>query len=145
MARFHMHVAVQDLEQSVRFYSAVFGSEPTVRKADYAKWQLEDPPVNFAVSMRGRSPGMDHVGIQVESDAELAGVRARLDAAGLVGLAQENTGCCYARSNKHWVVDPQGIAWEAFHTLESTPIFGEADEVAQPGKACCTPDSLTCC
>lgn len=144
MSRFHLHIAVEDLATNVDFYSALFGSVPTLRKDDYAKWQLEDPPINFAISTRGRRPGVDHVGLQAESEAELGAIRARLEAAGIRGKEQAGTTCCYARSDKYWTVDPQGIAWESFHTLGSAPVFGEqpANEAAA---ACCTPDLSSCC
>lgn len=139
MARFHMHMSVSDLAESIRFYSILFGSAPDVVKDDYAKWELDDPKVNFAVSTRGRRPGLDHVGIQAESDAALADLRGRLDAAGLPGVAQPNTTCCYARSDKYWTVDPQGIPWETFHSLDTVPTFGAQSGSADGGSACCVP------
>lgn len=142
MKRFHVHVAVADLEESVRFYRALFAAEPTVLKSDYAKWMLDDPRVNFAISTRSRRPGLDHLGIQAESDEELRELRERIDAATLPAVAPEQTACCYARSNKHWTVDPQGLAWEAFHSLEAIPMFGD-DEAPAAGatqpSACCVP------
>ncbi len=145
MSRFHIHIAVDDLERNIAFYSAMFGVLPAVVKSDYAKWDLSDPKVNFAISTRGRTPGVDHVGIQSESEDELAAVRARLDAAGLAGIEQENTTCCYARSDKYWVVDPQGIAWETFHTLGRAPMFDETPKQDSASGACCTPDLSDCC
>jgi len=144
MKRFHVHMAVEDIEQNVRFYSTVFGAAPTVQKPDYAKWMLEDPRVNFAISKRGAKPGIDHVGIQAESGAELEDVHARLARADQKLAKQEETSCCYAKSNKYWVQDPQGVAWEAFHTLGEIPIFGDGALAAQPEKpgvkaACCAP------
>lgn len=139
MARFHMHVSVRDLAESIHFYTTLFGGPPQVVKDDYAKWELDDPKVNFAVSARGRRPGLDHVGIQAESDAALAALRGRLDAAGLPALSQPNTTCCYARSDKHWTVDPQGIAWEAFHHLDSAPTFGAPGGSPEGDAACCAP------
>jgi catechol 2,3-dioxygenase-like lactoylglutathione lyase family enzyme len=141
MSRFHVHIAVEDLQRNIGFYSAVFGAPPTVLKDDYAKWQLDDPKINFAISTRGRRPGLDHVGIQAESDADLAAVRERLEAAGIQGLSQEGTTCCYARSDKYWTVDPQGIAWEAFHTLGSAPVFG--DSLGEDASACCAAPTAT--
>jgi catechol 2,3-dioxygenase-like lactoylglutathione lyase family enzyme len=142
MKRFHVHLAVADLDASVAFYRAIFAAEPTVLETDYAKWMLDDPRVNFAISTRGRHPGLDHLGIQAESDEELGELRERLDAAALPAVAQEQAACCYARSNKHWTVDPQGLAWESFHSLDAIPMFGEDDvpSVAE-GKtsACCAP------
>jgi catechol 2,3-dioxygenase-like lactoylglutathione lyase family enzyme len=136
MKRFHVHVSVEDLEANIRFYSQVFGVPPTVVKDDYAKWMLEDPIVNFALSRRGARPGVDHLGIQVESDAELAQIRDRMERAGIAARAEIGAQCCYAHADKHWLVDPQGLAWEAFHTLEAIPVFGvdrERDEAVD----CC--------
>jgi lactoylglutathione lyase len=138
----HVHVAVSDLGASVGFYSKLFGSEPTVLKPDYAKWMLEDPRVNFAISARGLEPGLDHLGIQVEADGELSELHDRLEAAGQMIASQQNTTCCYARSNKHWVEDPQGIAWETFHTLEGAPTYGaDRSPAADQEAACCAPAS----
>jgi catechol 2,3-dioxygenase-like lactoylglutathione lyase family enzyme len=142
MKRLHVHVAVTDLEESMRFYRALFAAEPTVLKPDYAKWMLDDPRVNFAISARGRRAGLDHLGIQAESEEELVELRDRLDAAALPAVAQEQTACCYARSNKHWTVDPQGLAWESFHSLEAIPMFGEDDVSTATeiqASACCAP------
>jgi catechol 2,3-dioxygenase-like lactoylglutathione lyase family enzyme len=141
MKRFHMHVAVQDLDRSVRFYSTLFGTEPTVRKPDYAKWMLDDPRVNFAISTRLGKAGIDHVGIQAENEAELEDVRARLARADQAYVTQKDAACCYARSNKYWVEDPQGIAWEAWHTLEEIPIYGTGTRPTGDGNeaACCAP------
>lgn len=143
MKRFHMHVAVDDVEQNVRFYSTLFGAEPTVRKPDYAKWMLEDPRVNFAISARGMKSGLDHVGIQVENATELADIHSRLARADQQMLEQQEASCCYAKSNKYWVQDPQGIAWEAYQTLGEVPVFGDGALAAQPEMglkaACCAP------
>jgi len=141
MKRLHVHLAVTDLEQSVRFYSALFAAEPTLRQVDYAKWQLEDPRMNFAISTRGRAPGLDHLGIQVESDDELGELDARLAAAELPALAQPDAACCYASSNKHWTLDPQGVPWESFHTLAQIPVFGVDSRAAATRGACCAPTS----
>ena len=144
MKRFHVHVAVDDLDKSVHFYKALFGVEPTVSKDDYAKWMLDDPRVNFAVSRRGDTPGVNHLGIQVESDEELHEMREKLAHADRPVVEQEEASCCYAESNKHWVQDPQGIAWETFHTLSSIPVFG-ADTRTSLGRipvkaaSCCVP------
>jgi catechol 2,3-dioxygenase-like lactoylglutathione lyase family enzyme len=142
--RLHIHLAVADLAASIRFYSALFASRPTVEKADYAKWMLDDPRVNFAISQRGATPGLDHLGIQVENDAELAEMHARLETAALPLDAQIGTACCYARSDKYWTVDPQGIAWESYHTLADILVFSEPNrtpgsESAPDASACCTP------
>ena len=143
MKRFHVHVAVKDLGQSMRFYSAMFGAEPTVVKPDYAKWMLDDPRVNFAISARGRAPGFDHLGIQVESKDELDEVYARLRQAGGQVIEQGQTNCCYAASEKSWIDDPAGIAWETFLTLgESTDYgdgSGEREARVAKAKACCAP------
>ncbi len=143
MKRFHVHVAVDDLAASVRFYSAVFGSAPTVRHGDYAKWMLDDPRVNFAISSRGTPTGVDHLGIQVESVAELAALRTQVDRAAIAAMDQPDAACCYARSDKYWITDPQGIAWETFHTLDTIPTFGEArgEIAASPAAICCAPVS----
>ncbi|AOV16439.1 glyoxalase [Acidihalobacter aeolianus] len=149
MSRFHLHIAVDDLERNIAFYSAVFGTEPTVKHDDYAKWQLDDPRINFAISSRGAKPGVDHVGLQSESEEELAAIRQRLEAAGIDGTAQENATCCYARSDKYWVQDPQGIPWETFHTLGAIPLFSEALGQETAEGACCPPPSTasseSCC
>ena len=137
MKRMHLHVAVDDLAQSIRFYSTLFGVAPTISKPDYAKWMLEDPRVNFAISQRGAKPGLDHIGIQVESDSELDDIRQRLERADLGMLTEAGTTCCYAKSDKHWVQDPSGLAWEAYRTLDSAPTFNEQPE--QEAAACCTP------
>jgi catechol 2,3-dioxygenase-like lactoylglutathione lyase family enzyme len=143
MKRLHVHVAVDDLAQSIRFYSTLFGTGPSVEKLDYAKWMLEDPRVNFAISTRGHAAGLDHLGIQVESEAELAEIGGRLAAAGAETREQHETTCCYARSNKRWVKDPAGIAWETFHTLGAATVYGEdlaAElEAPRPQRACCSP------
>ncbi len=141
MKRFHVHVSVDDLDANIRFYSTVFGAPPTVRKDDYAKWMMEDPRVNFAISRRGAKPGLDHLGLQVESDAELAELRGQVERAEIAALDQAGAACCYAKSDKYWIADPQGIAWETFHTLDSIPVFGEDNRTAQPAaaEACCAP------
>ena len=130
MKRFHVHVAVPKLSESIRFYSKLFGVEPVVRKDDYAKWMLDDPRVNFAISQRGTTSGVNHLGFQVESDAELEAAHEHLLAAGRGVAAEKNANCCYARSDKYWVTDPAGVAWETFHTLGSVPVYG-SDTVPQ--------------
>ena len=125
MKRFHVHVGVRDLQQSIRFYSAMFAAAPTVRKPDYAKWMLDDPRVNFAISTRAEKAGLDHLGIQAEDDAELEEIGSRLAQADVSLLPQKGTSCCYAKSDKYWTLDPQGIAWESFHSLDSVPVYGE--------------------
>lgn len=137
MKRMHIHVAVDDLPKNIAFYSRMFGCGPAVSKPDYAKWMLEDPRINFAISSRGIKPGVDHLGIQTDTDEELAALKGRFDAAGLESVSQTGTTCCYAESDKHWLMDPQGIAWETYHTLAEAPTFGSADRKA--GSACCAP------
>ncbi len=144
MKRFHVHVAVADLESSIRFYSSLFGAQPAVTKDDYAKWMLDDPRVNFAISKRGDTPGVNHLGIQVESDEELLEMRGRLSQADGPVVEQANAACCYAASNKHWVQDPQGVAWETFHTLSNIPVFGEdtrtsLNRIPVNAAVCCVP------
>jgi catechol 2,3-dioxygenase-like lactoylglutathione lyase family enzyme len=145
MKRLHVHVAVEHLDRSIRFYSGLFGAAPTVLKDDYAKWMMEDPRVNFAISVRGRAPGLDHMGIQVESESELREVSARLKAAEMPVFDEGSTTCCYAKSDKAWVVDPQGIAWETFLTTGTATVYGNDNEVstgnAVPKAACCAPDA----
>jgi lactoylglutathione lyase len=142
MKRFHVHLHVDDLTASIAFYSRLFGTAPTRSEADYAKWMLDDPRLNFAISTRGAQPGIDHLGIQAETDEELAQLRASGERAGAPLLDEGQTTCCYARSDKHWITDPQGIAWEHFKTLENIPVFREAP-TAQTAKvadsACCAP------
>jgi predicted enzyme related to lactoylglutathione lyase len=145
MKRMHVHVAVENLQHSIGFYSALFATEPTVIKSDYAKWMLDDPRVNFAISTRGRQPGLDHLGIQVEDKDELNEVHARLRKAGGNVNAQGQTSCCYAKSEKSWIDDPAGIAWETFLTSgESTDYgdgSGERNARVAPAKACCAPEA----
>ncbi len=144
MKRFHVHVSVPDLKQSIRFYSTLFGSQPPVVKNDYAKWMLDDPRVNFAISERGSSAGINHLGLQTDSDAELEELHEQLQQADLAAHAEKEIGCCYARSNKYWITDPAGIAWETFHTLGSVPRFdGEEAADAQSTTSCCGSNSAT--
>lgn len=138
MKRMHLHVSVEDINKSIDFYSTLFGAAPTVSKPDYAKWMLDDPLVNFAISKRGAKAGLDHVGIQVENDTELEAIKARLQNAELSLVSEEGTTCCYAKSDKHWVQDPSGIAWETYRTLDSAPTFG-GQETAASDSACCVP------
>ncbi len=138
MKRFHIHLHVQDLAQSLAFYQRLFDAPPTRVEADYAKWMLEDPPVNFAISTRGSNPGIDHVGIQTDNADELAVLKQRAELADMTLLDEGPTTCCYARSEKHWITDPQGLAWEHFHTLDNIPVFrARQDEPAAGG--CCAP------
>jgi catechol 2,3-dioxygenase-like lactoylglutathione lyase family enzyme len=140
MKRFHVHLHVDNLDKSIGFYSKLFAAEPARRETDYAKWMLQDPPVNFAISTRGAVTGIDHLGIQTDDAEELGELKARAAAADLALLDQGETTCCYARSDKHWITDPQGVAWEHFHTLGDIPVFHEkAAPTADAGTACCTP------
>ena len=123
MKRIHIHVGVEDLEQSITFYSALFGAEPVRSEADYARWVLDDPRVNFAISRGDGNTGVDHLGLQVDEDQELEALRRRLHGTGLAVFDEGETVCCYARSNKSWVEDPAGVAWEAFRTLDEEPVF----------------------
>jgi len=150
MKRLHVHVAVDDLAKSVRFYATLFAAEPAVLKDDYAKWMLDDPRVNFAISARGAAPGVEHLGIQVEDEAGLAEVYGRLARADAPVLEEGATACCYARSEKSWVTDPAGVPWEVFRTFGESAVYGGGAEAsggrlaATPtgrvvGKACCAP------
>ena len=148
MKRLHVHVAVDNLQTSIGFYSTLFASAPSVVKDDYAKWMLDDPRVNFAISARdGRTQGVDHLGIQVESDGELRELSGRLKSAGETTRDQESTTCCYAQSNKAWVNDPSGIRWETFFTFGEATTYGE-DEPAGVSQSSCCPSPKTkqaCC
>jgi len=142
MKRFHVHAHVEDLQASVAFYSKMFAAEPARLEADYAKWMLEDPRINFAISTRGGTPGVDHLGIQTDTDEELAELKARAQAADMTLLDEGSVSCCYARSEKHWFTDPQGIAWEHFRTLGNIPVFSEETQMAEGARAsacCATP------
>jgi catechol 2,3-dioxygenase-like lactoylglutathione lyase family enzyme len=156
MKRLHVHVSVESLGDAISFYSALFATPPTMTKPDYAKWMLDDPRVNFAISTRGRSPGLDHLGIQVEDAEELHEVYARLDKAGREVREEGQTTCCYAHSEKSWIDDPAGIAWEAFLTTGERTIYGDgtgerpgAARVARPvQQPCCEPkaeSASACC
>lgn len=139
MKRFHVHAHVEDLQKSIAFYSAMFDAQPTRIESDYAKWMLEDPRINFAISTRGGKPGVDHLGIQTDTEQELGELKARAHAADIALSDEGETSCCYARSDKHWVTDPQGIAWEQFHTLANIPVFSEAVTPAATAASCCAP------
>jgi hypothetical protein len=139
MKRFHVHTHVQDLQASIAFYTRLFAAQPTRVESDYAKWMLEDPRINFAISTRGDKPGVDHLGFQTDSEEELHELKARAESADMALLDQGATTCCYARSDKHWVTDPQGIAWEHFHTLSDIPVFSEKSQPAAEASACCVP------
>lgn len=134
MKRLHVHVSVDDLDRSTAFYAALFGGAPTVLKTDYAKWELEDPRVNFAISARGgRAAGVDHLGVQVETGEELDAMAAALAAADVETAPEPDARCCYARSDKHWARDPSGVVWETFRTMEAIETYGGAT----PAARCC--------
>jgi catechol 2,3-dioxygenase-like lactoylglutathione lyase family enzyme len=153
MKRFHLHVSVKNLDESIRFYSTLFAAEPTVRQEDYAKWMIADPRVNFAISTRHEPLGVNHLGFQVDSDEELRGMHAQLEAADRRLILEHEQPCCYAKADKYWITDPTGIAWETFHTLGSIPVYGDdtavfnhgesidpvAAEAAASARACCVP------
>jgi catechol 2,3-dioxygenase-like lactoylglutathione lyase family enzyme len=155
MKRFHIHVSVADLKDSVRFYSQMFGAEPAVMKDDYAKWMLEDPRINFAISRDRQPTGVNHLGFQVDSDEELRGMQSQLEAADAAMIQDDEQRCCYAKSDKYWVTDPTGIAWETFHSLASIPVYGENTavfnhgesvtpvKIANPSSGCCVPAADT--
>lgn len=146
MKRFHIHVGVKDLNNSIQFYSTLFGQRPSKIKEDYAKWMLEDPKVNFAISTRANAEGIDHLGIQVDESQELTDITERLKKADLGIYGEGTTTCCYAESNKAWVKDPSGIAWEAYQTMADAEIFSKKAEPVT--NACCAPKtsaSKSCC
>jgi catechol 2,3-dioxygenase-like lactoylglutathione lyase family enzyme len=145
MKRFHVHVAVEDIAAATRFYATLFGVEPTIAKPDYAKWMLDDPRVNFAISHRGAAAGLDHVGIQVDDPAELEAIHARLERAGETIADKGAATCCYAKSDKGWVTDPAGLSWETFRTYGESTTYGSraAEPVAADGRSCCAPQAVT--
>ena len=140
MSRFHVHLNVADLDTSIRFYTQLFAAEPTVLKPDYAKWMLEDPRVNFAISNTGRAPGIDHLGLQVDNRDELSALGVRLDAAGGTVVPENAAVCCYARSDKLWTEDPQGTRWETFHTVGEATTYYAGESACATDGAACTPD-----
>jgi catechol 2,3-dioxygenase-like lactoylglutathione lyase family enzyme len=150
MKRLHVHVSVEDLAQSVRFYSTLFSTEPTVLKDDYAKWMLEDPRVNFAISTGSGAAGISHLGIQAEDEGELAEVYERLSPAERPVIEENDTTCCYARSDKQWIADPQGVPWETFFTHGEATVYGQSAALTKLGEASgglstcgCAPAALT--
>ncbi|WP_020562287.1 ArsI/CadI family heavy metal resistance metalloenzyme [Methylosarcina fibrata] len=148
MKRFHIHLSVNDLDQNIRFYSTLFGCSPSVRHDDYAKWMLDDPRVNFAISSRSAKVGVDHLGIQTENELELHDIKQRLDATQRPVESQEQAACCYMRSDKYWITDPQGIAWESFHSLAEIPTFNDKTASSDgENPFACRPEnkSSSCC
>ena len=146
MKRLHVHVSVDDLAHSIRFYSTLFAAEPTVTKQDYAKWMLDDPRVNFAISTRSEQTGVDHLGIQVETPDELHEVYGRLQEADRPVLEEGVTTCCYAKSEKAWIKDPQGLSWETFLTFGESTVYGDSvdlDPIRTASEACCAPEAKT--
>jgi hypothetical protein len=143
MKRFHVHAHVENLQSSIDFYSSMFGAPPTRVESDYAKWMLEDPRLNFAISTRGARLGVDHLGIQTDTEEELTALKARAQGAQLALHGEGEASCCYARSEKYWITDPQGIAWEQFSTLADIPVFGET-RMSGPASAACCPPAATC-
>ncbi|HIV71769.1 MAG TPA: VOC family protein [Candidatus Aquabacterium excrementipullorum] len=146
MKRFHVHVHVDDLARNVAFYSAMFGTQPARVEPDYAKWMLDEPAVNFAISTRGHGHlGVDHLGIQVDSEDDLRAMKAQAQAADMAFIDEGATSCCYARSDKHWIVDPQGLPWEHFRTLGTIPVFSEGEPAQGDTKAAKAPQASACC
>ena len=145
MKRFHVHVGVKDLESSIRFYSALFGADPVVTKSDYAKWMVEDPRINFAISQRGEQIGVNHLGLQVDSNEELEALRTQAGSAELAAVAEKGGTCCYARSDKYWYTDPQGVAWETYHTLNQVEFFGSDAGAAVAEASCGNGSQSSCC
>lgn len=140
MKRLHIHIGVEQLDEAIGFYSKLFGAEPIKRKPDYAKWMLDDPRVNLAISTRTSTKGVDHLGIQVEKEQELMDIRNRLQAGSLPVFEEGETLCCYAKSDKSWIQDPSGVPWEAYRTMEDAVVFSESDNVDE--RACCTPSTM---
>jgi hypothetical protein len=157
MKRFRVHISVEKLDESVRFYSTLFAKQPSVQQSDYAKWMLDDPRINFAISTRHQPTGVNHFGFQVEADDELRGMYEQLRTADAQLVQENDQPCCYARSDKYWVTDPTGIAWETFHTLGNIPVYGEdtpvfnhgasvvpvSGQVAATKAECCVPADKT--
>lgn len=142
MNRFHVHLNVADLGASIRFYSSLFAAPPSVVRPDYAKWMLDDPRINFAISNTGRAPGIDHLGFQVDSGAELAALGTRLDAAGGAVVPEVGATCCYAKSDKAWTEDPQGTKWETFHTTGEATTYYAPDSSCATEAAACAPAAV---
>ena len=148
MKRFHLHIGVESLSQSVAFYSTLFGQPPSKLKSDYAKWMLDDPRINFAISTRVKTQGVDHLGIQVDSEQELSELTERLKSANLGVVEEGKTSCCYAHSEKAWVQDPSGVAWETYRTMADAEIFAAATTRQSSPAECCSSEEQSaesCC
>lgn len=148
MKRLHVHIAVDDLQRNIEFYSSLFASQPSLVKEDYAKWMLDDPRVNFSISDHGRQTGIDHLGIQAETSAELESLEQAIQQADAPIRTEEGVGCCYARSDKHWTLDPQGIAWETFHSMAEIPTYHADPQNDDSLAECCEPaagEEKQCC
>jgi len=141
MARMHIHISVDDLDRSIGFYSTIFGTKPTTQKTDYAKWLLDNPSINFAISSRGFKPGIEHIGIQAENEDEMSDIRSRLEQGEIETFDDGQTVCCYAESDKSWIRDPSGIPWETYFTMKEAQFFSEHD-TEPSGSSCCSPDSV---
>ncbi len=142
MKKMHIHISVEDLDKNIEFYSALFGAQPTVQHDDYAKWRLDDPMVNFAISDKGRENGLNHLGFELDSHQELEAISKRIDDNNLSKLEEKGASCCYAKSDKYWTLDPQGIPWENFHTLGDIPVYGEnAGTDVKAEAQCCSSSS----
>ena len=139
MSKMHIHISVENLEESIKFYSSLFGSQPTKLKNDYAKWMLDDPSVNFAISARGAAVGIDHIGIQAENEDEMQVLRDRINAADIDTFDDGPAVCCYSKSDKSWIQDPSGIAWETYHTMDEANFFNEESQESSES-ACCVPE-----
>lgn len=139
MSKMHIHISVENLEESIEFYSSLFGSQPTKLKNDYAKWMLDDPSVNFAISARGAAVGIDHIGIQAENEDEMQVLRDRINAADIDTFDDGPAVCCYSKSDKSWIQDPSGIAWETYHTMDEANFFNEESQESSES-ACCVPE-----
>jgi catechol 2,3-dioxygenase-like lactoylglutathione lyase family enzyme len=148
MKRLHIHLSADNLEQSIHFYSTLFACQPSIQHTDYAKWMLDDPRINFVISTRAAKTGLNHLGFQADDEQELQEIKQRLDATQKPVETQEATACCYSRSDKHWITDPQGIAWESFHTLAEIPTFNEAIDTDGENPFACRPvdnSGSSCC
>lgn len=140
----HIHIGVKNLDQSIEFYNALFGEEPAKSKSDYAKWMLDDPRINFAISTRAGTQGVDHLGLQVDEIGELETIRENLKQHNIVAFDEGEAVCCYARSEKTWIKDPSGVAWETYQTMEDAEIFSDA-KTTQDDTACCAPETKSAC